>query len=350
MLDDGVIARANTTFLEWTGHAAVDVIGVKRFQDLLPVAGKIYYDTHVRPLLAMQGHVHEVAFDLVRKDGTLFPALVNSSRRGGADEAAVVVSTVFNATDRRRYEQELLRAKRQAEADHQAKLALLSMIGHDVRSPLSVFVNVVGMLGKTPLNEQQQRLVALLKSSTSSLSRLVDDVMSYSALESGAWGLQNVAFGLRPLLEQLAESQGTQARAKGLEFILRVDPPLPERVMGDPVKLEQLLDNLLRNAVKFTSRGSVSLSAEAEAAEHGVCTVKFAVSDTGIGIRQEALPKIFEDFVQADEQILQRYGGSGLGLAISRRILELYGSRMDVQSVVGEGSTFSFSLRLRLAA
>jgi PAS domain S-box-containing protein len=341
---DGVILKANHTFWSLTGYDRDEWLGRRRFTDLLTIGGRIFHETHLRPLLRMQGYVREIALDLTRHDGTQLPILVNASERRPAGEpegVAIVRLTVFDATDRRRYERELLAARRQAEEAAQGRTDLIGMISHDLRAPLSALVTAAAMLERTPLSEAQARYVRVMQSSVTHALTLLISILTLNSVEAGRGAVREKPFSVRELVEHAAAAATVAAASKAdLRIDIRVDNQTPERVIGDGDKLLQVLMNLVGNAVKFTERGAVRLVVRPE--EGG--WVRFAVSDTGPGIAAEDLGRLFQAFTQLHTGLTRRYGGTGLGLYISRRLAELLGGYIEVESHVGQGSRFSLVL------
>lgn len=348
-LPDGEIVKANETFARWTGHAKDTLIRQRRFQDLLTVPGRIYFETHVSPLLRMQGEVSEIALDIRCVEGAVLPVLINAVTRGGTPGAPGGYRiTVFNATERRRYERELLAARRRAEEAAHAKSDLLAMLGHDIRTPLGAITNVARLLEATEPTPQQRPLVGILRRSSDSLVVLINDILEYSRLEAGKLRAEERPFSLRSMLEDLKATIGVRAAEKGLDFSVELDETVPDLLFGDAVKILQVLTNLAGNALKFTNEGGVAVSVRALALEGGRVKLELVVRDTGIGIANDQLRNIFEEFTQANAEIGLKYGGTGLGLAISRKLLALFGSAIRVESTPGRGSSFAFELDLRV--
>jgi two-component sensor histidine kinase len=177
----------------------------------------------------------------------------------------------------------------------------------------------------------------------------VNDILDFSKIESGKISLEEKDFNIRELLNSIVYSQGVKAEEKGLIIESIIDDDLPSSLMGDPVKLAQVITNLVSNAVKFTSKGSVTIKVQLKEKTSGMVSVDFSVTDTGIGIPKEKQEQIFEEFSQGGYEINQKYGGTGLGLAISRKLLDLYGSKLKVKSELNVGSVFTFSLNLRIS-
>ena len=346
---DGTLLRVNATFLAWTGFDRDELLG-RRFQDLLSVGGRIFHETHFAPLLHMQGAVSEIALDIVTKSGTLLPVLVNSvQKRDDGGRPLLNRTTVFNATDRKRFERELQLARKRAEESARGKSELLSTISHDMRSPIGAILAAAQLLARSPLKEPEQRYVRILKSSSETLLSLVNNVLDLSRIESGRVELERRAFDLREMVLDLLATLNVGAEEKGLALRVHIDDAVPPIVVGDPVKLGQILTNLVSNAVKFTAQGSVAVSVRTNREVDGKAEVAFSVADTGMGIPADQLARVFDEFTQASYDVGATYGGSGLGLAIVRRLLALHGSRVTVESVVERGSIFSFVLSMDVA-
>lgn len=345
-LPDGTLLRANATFLAWTGYTWTELSG-RRFQDLLTIGGRIFHETHFAPLLHMQGHVSEIALDLVTGTGGILPILVNAvQKRDPSGRPLLNRTTVFNATDRKKYERELQLARQRAEESARAKSELLSTISHDMRSPLGAVLAAAQMLERSPLSPPQRNYLRILRSSSDTLLNLINNVLDLSRIESGQVTLESRPFDLRHLVLDLLATLNVRAEQKGLAVHVAIDDEVPEQVVGDPVKLGQILTNLAANAVKFTEAGSVAVTIRVRALTDERVELDVSVSDTGIGIPPDRLPHIFDEYTQASYDVAARYGGSGLGLAIVRRLLALHGSKAAVQSAVNEGTIFSFPLAL----
>ncbi|MFT3669624.1 MAG: ATP-binding protein [Pseudoxanthomonas sp.] len=243
-------------------------------------------------------------------------------------------------------EQELVRAKQAAESAAMAKGEFLATMSHEIRTPLNGIVPMLEMLSRAPLAPDQREMLATATASSHQLLRIVDDILDYSKLEANKLDLEITGFNLRELLDSVLQLMYRPAENKGLKLSLQLDPAVRLPVRGDPVRLRQVLTNLVGNAIKFTDRGSVTLVVRRlgeTAAQH---LLRFEVRDTGIGIDEDARGRLFHSFSQADASTTRLYGGTGLGLAICRRIVDLMGGRIDVVSEVGRGSTFWFEVPL----
>jgi PAS domain S-box-containing protein len=348
---DGLIVKVNQTLLAWTGYPREALIGRKRFYELLTLPGRIYHETHYAPLLQMQGHVRELSLELVCADGRPLPVLINSvQKRDAAGRLRGLRTSLFNMTDRKRYERELLLARRKAEQLGQANATLLATLSHEIRNPLNAITAVTRLMGMTHLSERQEQYLRILVTSSGNMLELVNDILDWSKLEAGKLSLEQREFDPRELVCGIVNSQAARAEEKKLLLQVDIDQRLPACLVGDPVKLKQILVNLVSNALKFTAKGSVHVAVRLRDRNGEECTVAFEVSDTGIGISPDRLAAIFEEYSQASYDIGLKYGGTGLGLSISRKLLEMLGSKMAVESTVGEGTRFSFELRLKAGA
>ena len=348
-LPGGTIARINATLLGWLGLTRFQVVGKRRVQELFTVPGRVYHETHVAPLLRMQGHVNEIAAELACRERPPLPVLVAATqKRDEAGEPLFDRYTIFNATERRKYERELLHQRRRAERADKAKADLLAMVGHDMRSPLAAIRLAATLLERSSPSEQQAKYVRVLLASSGTLQALAQQMLEYSLIEAGKVTIAEGPFEPRALLRETAETFGPLAEEKGLTLVEEVDEAVPPRLSGDAARIRQILANLAGNAIKFTAAGRVTLAMKAQQARPDGVTLELAVADTGIGIPPDRLDAIFEEFTQAGPEIGPQYGGTGLGLAICRRLSEAMGAKLSVESQPGKGSTFRFTLPLGL--
>ena len=254
------------------------------------------------------------------------------------------------AIERHRAEAELKAAKEVAEAANRAKSMFLVNMSHELRTPLNGVVGAIDLLQRSSLNPEQQNYARIAQSSASALLGLIRDILDFSKIEAGKMELETVEFPLRQLIIDLVETLQFPAREKGISLHCNLPPQISGQARGDPHRLRQILSNLLSNALKFTDHGSVNVDAQVVDSTEAGTTFRFAISDTGIGIAPETLQRLFHSFSQADSSTTRKYGGTGLGLAICKRLTELMGGTIDVESVRGRGSKFSFTVRLQHAA
>jgi len=257
-----------------------------------------------------------------------------------------------DVTELRRTQAGLEEAGSAAEKANRAKSEFLANMSHEIRTPMNGMLGMVGIVLDTELNAEQRECLEMAKLSGENLLAIVNDITDLSRIEAGKLEFDPVEFDLSECVERTCKSLALSAHQKGLEIICSIAESVPALVVGDPIRLRQILVNLISNAVKFTGKGEVVVAVSGQRfppSHDSTLEVRFAVRDTGIGIRPEHQRKIFEPFSQADASMTRRYGGSGLGLSISQRLLEMMGGRIWVESELGRGSTFGFVLPLNVS-
>jgi PAS domain S-box-containing protein len=302
-------------------------------------------------ILAARGRVHNMEVDFRTRDGRILPSLV-SAVTVELDGEPCVVSVARSITRLKRTEQALVRAREQAMAASRAKSDFLSSMSHEIRTPLHAIIGMTDLLLETPLSHVQRHHLARMADNGKSLARIIDDILDLARIESGRMALEEAPLDLAEVIDAVIGTLGVRAHEKGLELLATIAPEVPSALLGDPLRLRQILVNLVGNATKFTERGRVTLGVEREGGgeEAGAVALHFSVADTGIGITPDEHEQIFAPFSQADSSTTRKYGGTGLGLAIVKRLVDLMQGRVWVESEVGRGSTFHFVARFKIDA
>lgn len=255
-----------------------------------------------------------------------------------------------NITERKKVENELIHAKQEAEKSMRAKEQFMSVMSHEIRTPLNAVIGLTHLLlEENPLPEQIEQLQAI-KFSADNLMVIINDILDFSKIESGKINFEQIDFETISVFKGIQQSLNFKAEEKNLRLLFNIDKHIPAKLCGDPVRLNQILLNLVSNAIKFTEKGYVEVKARVIKQQAKGVTVEFSVSDTGIGIETDKLTAIFESFTQASSETTRKYGGTGLGLTITKRLIELQGGSIKVSSKLGMGSTFAFDLTFNMTA
>ncbi len=291
-----------------------------------------------------EGRDHTMEYRVFAQDGRVVWLRDIVSVLSEQGEPRELIGVMVDISEYKAAEEALEAAHAQALAATRAKSEFLASMSHEIRTPMNAVIGITDLLLDTPLSAEQRAFVETVRSSGDVLLNVINDILDFSKVESGRLEFEHIALDPELLADDVARLMGERAAAKGLELTCRVSPEVPRNLVGDPGRLRQVLLNLVGNAVKFTARGDVAIRVSAPSVTESQATLRFEVRDTGIGIPSEAQPRLFEAFTQADASTTRRFGGTGLGLAISRRIVELLGGNIGVQSEVGIGTTFWFTV------
>jgi PAS domain S-box-containing protein len=284
----------------------------------------------------------------VRKDGSRVSIEIGLSPLE-TESGVFALASVVDITARKVFENSLRAAKEAAEATSRAKSDFLANMSHEIRTPMNAIIGMTELVLGTDLNRVQREYMTIVLESGETLLAIINEILDFSKIEAGKMKLESVDFDLRDLVGDAAKSLAVRAHNKDLELVYRISQEIPDLLVGDPVRLRQIIVNLLGNAIKFTEQGEILIDVSSvEQNENGV-RLKFAVRDTGIGIEPDKQKLVFEAFTQSDTSTTRRFGGTGLGLAISSRLVTLFGSELELQSEVGKGSTFSFTILLPIS-
>jgi len=299
----------------------------------------------------IRGIESEMEFRIVHAGGSVrwirgrsFPVLDGNGKLIRAVGIAQDITAQHLALD------DMQRTRAAAEAANRVKSEFLANMSHELRTPLNGILSMAEMALDADSTAELREYLSMLKASADSLLTVINDILDFSKIEAGKLDFEPIEFNIRGNLEASMKSLAIRAHAKDLELNCRVRPEVPKVVLGDPRRLRQIIVNLVGNAIKFTERGEVTLDVQVDSVEPGSSLLHFTVADSGIGIPQEKQTKIFDAFTQADGSSARRYGGSGLGLTLSRQLVEMFGGRLWLESVVGKGSTFHFTARFEVTA
>jgi len=292
----------------------------------------------------------EVDVLVYRKDKKqLWISVINSVILNSKGEVDKYIEVVIDITAKKKVELELITAKEEAVQLNRAKDMFISVMSHEIRTPLNAVIGMSRLLHEDNPAESQKEKLDILKFSADNLMRLINDVLDFTKIETGNVELENADVDLRKLVDGVVNSMQYKASEKNIGIKQDIDKEVPELVIGDSARLVQILLNLVGNSVKFTDKGDVTISLKVLEDSNNSVRIRFAVKDTGIGIAKDKLGTIFESFKQAEADTTRKYGGTGLGLAITKRLVELHGSRINVDSVPGEGSSFWFAITFKKA-
>jgi two-component system, sensor histidine kinase len=285
----------------------------------------------------------------IAKNGAEIPVEVNiqSFELHGKQ---VLLSIVRDIRERKQIEEDMKRAKEYAEAANKAKSEFLANMSHEIRTPLNGILGMIDLTLLTELNSEQKENLITAKNCARSLLRVINDILDFSKMEAGKLIIENIDFNVKKLMDEITKAHSIGAEDKGLELSYAFASNLPTYLVGDPVRLQQVLNNLLGNAIKFTDKGEITVGAKKTTISGEHIELKFFISDTGIGIPEKSKELLFKSFSQVDSSVTRRFGGTGLGLTISKQLVEIMGGRIWVESEEGRGSTFYFTIPFKIGS
>jgi two-component system, sensor histidine kinase and response regulator len=351
---EGRITFVNPAVCRMLGFSAKELIGQPShaaFHHHRPDGSE--YPKEDCPMFAAYKHGKASRIDdefLWRKDGSGLPVEYGATPMLKDGEIVGAVISFTDITLRKQQEAEVLAAKEAAEDATKAKSDFLANMSHEIRTPMNAIIGLSHLALKTPLNPKQRDYVSKVHNAGTSLLGVINDILDFSKIEAGKLDMETTDFRLDEVISSVTTLTAQKAHDKGLEFLAHVSPAIPEHLLGDPLRLGQILTNFVNNSVKFTERGEIRLNIDLLERTGDKVQLKFSVRDTGIGMTREQSAKLFQPFVQADTSTTRKHGGTGLGLTICRRLVELMGGRVWLESEPGAGSTFFFTVWLEVGA
>ena len=352
--EKGVITSFNRYAEHLFGYAEDEVIG-KKINMLMPPEVAKHHDGFIASYMTTRhpkviGSGRDV--EALKRDGTVFPVHLSISETR-LEHTSIFTGILRDMSEERKLEEELRTAKEQAESANHAKSAFLATMSHEIRTPMNGVIGMIDLLRETKLNDDQRFMVDTIHESSFSLLGIINQILDFSKIEAGKLEIEEIPTSIRDIMENTGETLAPNALKKGVALTVHIDPHMPDKILGDPVRLRQILFNLAGNAIKFTESdvgrpGQVQLRADyVGATENGPKALRFTIKDNGLGMDEATRERVFKPFSQADETIARNYGGTGLGLSITRSLVDMMSGELSVESTAGAGTTFTVSLPIR---
>jgi two-component system sensor histidine kinase/response regulator len=346
---DGVIHLANEQCEKLFGYTRSELLGQKVDilvpDEIRPNHAELRASFHRDPTTRAMGALRDL--HARRKDGSLVPVDIALSPVPAREGAGIQVAvSVRDVTDRKQAEIELKEAKRKAEEATRLKSMFLANMSHEIRTPMNAIIGLSYLALKTSLTAKQRDYISKVHNAGTSLLAIINDILDFSKIEAGKLDIETTPFRLDDVISSVTTVTGQKATDKGLELLAHLAPDVPQFLLGDPLRLGQILTNLVNNAVKFTEHGEIRVDVAMPQHTGEKCQLRFSVRDTGIGMTREQAEKLFQPFTQADMSTTRKHGGTGLGLSVCHRLVELMGGSIWLDSEPGVGTTFTFTVWL----
>ncbi len=341
-LQNTTIIEINTSLSTLLERPRDEIIG-KDISFFLDELGLEIFNSDLQKIIKEKKFSHELS--LFKKDGTTVPCLLHSTFfEKDAEEKIEIFSFISDISEMKYFQKELVKSVKQADDATRAKSLFLASISHEIRTPMNSIIGLSELAIQNRKPEKTEDYLFKINRSANSLLKIINDLLDFSKVESGKMEMEFTPFSLSLLLDQLYQMIELKMKEKNLDFQFIYDKNIPELINGDPTKVRQILLNLLQNSIKFTEKGSITVNIHIEKEESTSLLIQFSVEDTGIGLRPEEIQKLFKPFSQADSSTQRKYGGTGLGLSIIKKLLDLMNGSIRVESHVGLGSNFSFTI------
>lgn len=344
----GEFLDVNQALLNVVGYGKQEFLALS-FWDITPAEYANQEAEQIKELNT-QGRFGPNEKEYIRKDGTRFPISISGFLHIDADGRKVVWGIIEDISERKKHEQAILKAKEAAEALAHSKANFLANMSHEIRTPMNAIFGFIQLLERETQNPSQLDKIKKINAASKHLLNVINDILDLSKIEANRLELEEINFCIQELFADVNSIVADRANTKQLHLMETIAPALSGLVLqGDRIRISQILINLLSNAIKFTHQGRINTSAHIETEDENSLRIRFEVADTGIGISNQQQERIFEAFEQAETSTTRHYGGSGLGLTISRRLVNMMGGQMGVDSSPGQGSRFWFTIRLKRA-